>query len=58
MSYRELARITVEAVEEARLIRVCWFFIVPSSSTVRPLVGLTGTATELALVESRGPVAA
>jgi anti-sigma B factor antagonist len=113
MSYRELARITVEAVEEAQLVRVAgevdastagalrrclrsarderatllldlsdvgfidssglrvlldasraaadtgWpFFIVRPSSRVRRLVVLTGTATELALVESREPVAA
>jgi anti-sigma B factor antagonist len=34
------------------------FFIVRPSSTVRRLIGLTGTATELALVESRDSLAA
>jgi anti-anti-sigma factor len=113
MSSRELARITVEAVEEAQLVRVAgeidagtagalrhclrsarneratllldlsdvsfldssglrvlldasrtaadtdWpFFIVRPSSAVRRLIALTGTATDLALVESRDPVAA
>jgi anti-sigma B factor antagonist len=113
MSCLELARITVETVEEARLIRVAgevdastagalsrclrsaqderatlvldlsdvcfldssglrvlldasraavdtgWpFFIVRPSSTVRRLIGLTGTGTELALIESREPEAA
>jgi anti-sigma B factor antagonist len=112
MAY-QLLRITVEAVEEARLVRVAgdldastagdlrahvvaargegttllldlaavrfidstglrvlldasraasdtgWpFFIVRPSSTVRRLIRLTGTASELALVESREPVAA
>jgi anti-sigma B factor antagonist len=113
MSYRELARITVEAIEEGRLVlvagevdastagalrrslrsdrdehaallldlsEVCFidssglrvlldasraaadtgwpFFIVRTSSTVRRLIALTGTASELALVGSHEPVAA
>jgi anti-anti-sigma factor len=89
MSYRELARITVETVEEARLVRVAGevdastagalrrslrsdrgehatllldlsdvCFLDSSGLRVRRLIVLTGTASELALVESHEPMAA